>query len=80
LLQISPTPVISSIIGGNPVLTNVGSVKTNGIDIAGTVHFGRNFSFYNALSYNQSQYDDNYNNGAALVLTAGKNVPGSPGG
>lgn len=78
LLQISPTPVISSIIGGNPVLANVGSVRTDGIDIAGTVHFGSNFSFYNALSYNRSQYADNYNNGAALVLTAGKNVPGSP--
>ena len=78
LLQISPTPVISSIIGGNPVLANVGSVRTDGIDIAGTVHFGSNFSFYNALSYNRSQYADNYSNGAALVLTAGKNVPGSP--
>ncbi|HEX5341389.1 MAG TPA: TonB-dependent receptor plug domain-containing protein, partial [Duganella sp.] len=38
LLQISPTSVISSIIGGNlAVLTNVGSVKTNGIDLSGTL-------------------------------------------
>ncbi|MDC8759202.1 TonB-dependent receptor [Janthinobacterium fluminis] len=78
LLQISPTPVILSIIGGNPVLANVGSVRTDGIDIAGTLHFGRRFSFYNALSYNRSLYSDNYNNGAAVVKTAGKTVPGAP--
>ncbi|MDQ2990663.1 MAG: TonB-dependent receptor, partial [Pseudomonadota bacterium] len=77
-LQISPTPVISSIIGGNPVLANVGSVRTNGIDLSGTVHVGRTFSFYDALSYNRSTYEDNYANGTAIVPTAGKAVPGSP--
>jgi len=79
LLQISPTSVITSIIGGNlAVLTNVGSVKTDGIDLSGTLHFGRNFSLYNALSYNQSKYDDNYVSGKDTVFTAGKKVPGSP--
>ena len=78
LLQISPTPVISSIIGGNPVLANVGSVRTNGIDLSGTMHFGRTFSFYDALSYNRSTYEENYANGTAIVPTAGKAVPGSP--
>lgn len=78
LLTISPTPVISAIIGGNPVLANVGSVRTDGVDFAATLHFGRTVSFYNALSYNRSQYSDNYGNGAAVVQTAGKNVPGSP--
>ncbi|UTY58375.1 TonB-dependent receptor [Massilia sp. erpn] len=78
LLQISPTPVISAIIGGNPVLANVGNVRTDGVDLSGTFHFGRQFSFYNALSYNRSKYEDNYNNGASLVPTSGKKVPGSP--
>jgi len=78
LLQISPTPVISSIIGGNPLLANVGSVKTDGIDLSGTLHFSRAFSFYNALSYNHSTYQDNYMNGKDTVATAGKSVPGSP--
>lgn len=78
LLTISPTPVISSIIGGNPLLANVGSVKTDGIDLSGTLHFGRSFSFYNALSYNHSTYQDNYMNGKDTVATAGKSVPGSP--
>ncbi|TFW18725.1 TonB-dependent receptor [Duganella callida] len=79
LLSISPTSVISSIIGGNlAVLTNVGSVKTNGVDLSATLHFGRHFSLYNALSYNDSKYDDNYTSGKDIVQTAGKKVPGSP--
>jgi hypothetical protein len=78
LLTISPTPVISSIIGGNPLLANVGSVKTDGVDLSGTLHFGRVFSFYDALSYNRSTYQDNYLNGKDVVATAGKAVPGSP--
>ena len=78
LLQISPTPVISAIVGGNPVLANVGSVKTDGIDVSGTLHFGRAFSFYDAVSYNHSTYSDNYSTGSTVVPTAGKKVPGSP--
>jgi hypothetical protein len=80
LLQISSTPVISSLVAGAAILANVGSVKTDGVDLAATVHFGDHFSFYDALSYNRSQYQDNYTTGAAntVVKTAGKNVPGSP--
>jgi len=78
LLQISPTPVISAIVSGNPVLANVGNVKTDGADISGTLHFGRAFSFYDAVSYNHSTYSDNYLNGTTVVPTAGKQVPGSP--
>ncbi|WP_028101945.1 TonB-dependent receptor [Pseudoduganella violaceinigra] len=79
LLQISPTPVITSIIGGNlAVLSNVGDVRTNGIDLSGTIHFGRTFSFYDAVSYNRSKYEDNYASGTSIVPTKGKAVPGSP--
>lgn len=78
LLQISPSPVISSIVNGNPILANVGSVKTDGIDLAATLYFGRNYSLYNALSYNRSLYADDYLNGSNTVSTAGKRVPGSP--
>jgi outer membrane receptor for ferrienterochelin and colicin len=60
------------------VLSNVGSVKTNGIDLSGTLHFGRTFSFYDAISYNRSKYDDDYSSGTSIVRTAGKSVPGSP--
>jgi hypothetical protein len=78
LLSISPTSVITSIVGGVPIIENVGSVTTDGVDIAGTLHFGPHFSVYDALSYNRSVYDDNYVSGATTVLTAGKAVPASP--
>ncbi|GAA0295960.1 TonB-dependent receptor [Sphingomonas oligophenolica] len=80
LLAISPTTVITSIISGAAVIQNVGDVKTNGIDLAGTLHFGPHFSIYNALSYNDSRYMQNYLVGLAqtVVLTADKKVPGSP--
>jgi len=78
LLQISPTPVISSIVNGNPILANVGSVKTYGIDIATTLQFGSHLSLFNALSHNHSSYRDDYFNGVNRVNTKGKQVPASP--
>ncbi len=78
LLQISPTSVITSIVGGVPIIENVGSVTTDGVDFAGTLHFGPHVSFYDAVSYNRSVYDDNYVTGSTTVDTAGKAVPASP--
>ncbi len=80
LLAVSPTTVITSIISGAAIVNNVGSVKTDGIDIAGTLRFGEHFSIYDAVSYNNSRYQDNYLVGIAqtVVPTAGKKVPGSP--
>jgi iron complex outermembrane receptor protein len=80
LLAISPTTVITSIISGAAILQNVGSVKTDGVDLAGTLRFGPHFSIYNAVSYNNSKFQDNYTVGIAqtVVPTADKQVPGSP--
>ena len=78
LLAISPTPTITAIVSGAAILQNVGSVRTNGVDIAGTLRFGPHFSIYNALSYNDSKYQDDYVSGTTTVRTAGKKVPGSP--
>lgn len=78
LLQISPTPVISSIVNGNPILANVGSVKTQGMDVAIQTRWGARWSLSNALSYNSSRYQDDYFNGSTRVATTGKEVPGSP--
>lgn len=78
LLSISPTPVILSLVAGAAVLTNVGSVKTDGLDIAGTVRFGKHWSFYDAVSYNKSTYQEDYMSGTTTVPTAGKAVPASP--
>ncbi|CAN5183536.1 TonB-dependent receptor [soil metagenome] len=80
LLALSPTTVITSIISGAAIIANVGSVKTDGVDVAGTLHFGSHFSIYNAVSYNNSRFQDDYKVGLAqtTVPTAGKKVPGSP--
>jgi iron complex outermembrane receptor protein len=82
LLAVSPTATITAIQSGAPIINNVGSVKTDGVDIAGTFRFGDVFSLYDALSYNNSRYSDDYLTGAgaaqATVATAGKKVPGSP--
>ena len=78
LLTISPTPVITSIVGGAAILENVGSVTTDGADVAATLFFGPHVSIYDAVSYNHSVYDDNYASGTSLVHTAGRIVPGDP--
>jgi outer membrane receptor protein involved in Fe transport len=78
LLATSPTSTITAIVSGATILQNVGSVKTDGFDVSGTLRFGPHFSIYNALSYNNSRYADNYLNGTTTVPTKGKKVPGSP--
>ncbi|MCS0616757.1 TonB-dependent receptor [Massilia kyonggiensis] len=77
-LAISSNPIITSFAGGTTILSNVGTVKTDGVDVAGTFHFGRAFSFYDGISYNRSKYKDSYLSGTTLVPTAGKTVPNTP--
>jgi hypothetical protein len=78
LLQISSTPVILQLVSGPSILANVGSVTTDGVDVAATLHFGPHFAAYDALSYNRSVYKDDYVSGSSTVDTAGKIVPGDP--
>ena len=78
LLQISPTPVILSLVSGPSILANVGSVTTDGVDVAGTLRLGPHLSVYDAVSYNHTVYDDNYVTGVTTVATAGKLEPGEP--
>ena len=68
---------------GAAVLANVGGVTTDGVDVAGSLHFGPHFQLYDAVSYNRSTYDSNYVTGAAngtqsVVATGGKWVPLTP--
>lgn len=77
-LAISSNPIITSFAGGTTILSNVGSVKTDGVDLAGNFHFGTAFSFYDAISYNRSKYQDSYFSGTNLIPTAGKTVPNTP--
>lgn len=60
----------SGITGGTSTLVNVGSVKTDGVDAAFTLRFGNTFSFYNAVSYNLSKYQNDYTS-TALGIGAG---------
>jgi outer membrane receptor protein involved in Fe transport len=65
------------------ILVNVGGVTTDGVDLEGTLHFGRHFSLYDAVSYNTSTYNQDYNSGISggqpvVVPIAGKQVPGEP--
>lgn len=78
LLSVSPTPDIAAIVGGAPIIRNVGGVSTFGVDLSGKFQFGPSVSLFQALSYNRSTYDSNYSSGTATVPTAGKQVPGMP--
>jgi len=66
------------------ILVNVGSVTTDGADVAFTLHMGDHFQFYDAISYNSSAYSSNYTAGATaggvptVVAIAGKQVPITP--
>lgn len=84
LLNIAPFNFINP---APAILANVGGVTTKGVDVAGTLKFGEHFQLYNALSYNQSKYDQNYQSGTTIVggvstpvtvATGGKYVPLTP--
>jgi hypothetical protein len=87
LLGVAPSAAAISIVGGAAIVQNVGSVKTDGVDVALTFQLGEHFSFYDAISYNRSVYQDDYTSGSTtvggvvtptIVRIAGKKVPGSP--
>ena len=81
LLNVAPFSFINP---GPAILANVGGVKTNGIDVALTLHFGSHFQFYDALSYDNTTYNSDYSSGttstgaAVIVPTGGKRVPLEP--
>ena len=70
LLAISTNPggiAGGQIAGGTSILVNVGDVRTNGVDAAFTLRFGRTFSFYNATSYTLSKYRSDYTSAATGI-------------
>jgi outer membrane receptor protein involved in Fe transport len=81
LLNVAPYSFINP---APAILVNVGGVTTNGVDVALTLHFGRHFLLYDAISYNKSTYDSNYDSGTTgggtpiVVATGGKWVPLTP--
>jgi iron complex outermembrane receptor protein len=82
LLSIQPCPIV---VGCSSALSNVGSVTTNGAEVAGTYRLTRALSLYGAYSYTDATYDDDVVLPPATVLgpsiiqpTAGKEVVGTP--
>jgi len=69
-------PILGTFTAPQTLLVNVGGVTTDGVDVAGTVHFGDHFSVYDAVSYNASTYDSNYCSSvtATGACAAGKTV------
>jgi len=57
LLAIAQGPGIA---GDASILSNVGGVTTNGVDGAVTVRLNPEWTFYNAVTYSRSTYNDNY--------------------
>ncbi|HEY6869956.1 MAG TPA: TonB-dependent receptor, partial [Novosphingobium sp.] len=73
LLGVSTNPggiAGGGIAGGTTILTNVGSVHTDGVDAAFTLRYGSLFSIYNATSYNSSTYQSDYSATASGIGAA----------
>ncbi|HWU48505.1 MAG TPA: TonB-dependent receptor [Asticcacaulis sp.] len=69
-----------AILGNTPVLSNVGSVQTNGLELAATYRMTPEWKLYAAYSYNDSKYKDDVVDatGAVLANTKNKTVVNSP--
>lgn len=70
----------SGIVGNPTVQQNVGDVETKGAEVGARWAFAENWSWYNSLSYNDSEYLDDVVNalGVVLAATAGKTVVDAP--
>jgi len=68
------------ILGLPAVLSNVGSVETNGLELAGELELTDNLSIYASYAYNKSEYQDDVVSATGVVemATAGKTVVNTP--
>jgi iron complex outermembrane receptor protein len=74
LLSVQPCAIV---VGCASILSNVGSVTTNGAEVAGTYRITRALSLYGAYSYTDATYDDDILSGI-LYATKDKEVVGTP--
>ena len=66
-------------IAGNPsVLSNVGGVTSNGLELATNVRLIKGLSWYNALGYDKSTYDEDVISNGNRIHTSGKSVVDTP--
>ncbi|MBI3526162.1 MAG: TonB-dependent receptor [Betaproteobacteria bacterium] len=68
----------AGIVGNPTVLANVGKVQTNGAEAGLSWSPVRNLNWVNSISYNNSQYKDNFSSNGVLVPVSGKQVVDAP--
>ncbi len=70
----------AAIQGNNPVLSNVGGVKTNGLELAGTYRLTSDWKLYASYSYNDSKYESDVvaADGTVYAHTKNKTVVNTP--
>lgn len=68
------------ILGLPAVISNVGSVETKGLELAGDFRITDDWSVYGSYTYNDSQYEDDVVSAAGVIemRTAGKDVIFTP--
>lgn len=74
LLSIQPCAIV---VGCASILSNVGSVTTNGAELAGTYHLTRALSLYGSYAYTDAKYDDDVLSGQVWA-TKGKQAVAVP--
>jgi len=75
LLAIQQGP---GIVGNPSVLANVGSVMTNGVEMAVNWRPLEHLSWFNSFAWNDSVFDNDYTTNGVVVPVKGKTVPDAP--
>ena len=68
----------AGIVGCPSTFVNVGSVETKGMEAALSWSLAKDWTWFNSLTYNDSQYKSNYVDGTTTVNIAGKQVVDAP--
>ncbi len=77
LLAVAQGP---GIVGNAPVLSNVGSVETKGLELVGSLFVTDDLTLFGAFTFNDSRYQNNVVNqaGQLVAATADKKVVNTP--
>ncbi|MBC7454201.1 MAG: TonB-dependent receptor [Massilia sp.] len=68
----------AGIVGCPSTFVNVGKVETNGLESIAVWKLAREWSWFNAYTFNNSQYKSNYLDGTTTVAITGKQVVDAP--
>ena len=68
----------AGIVGCPSTFVNVGKVETSGVEAAALWSLSKEWSLFNSLTYNNSQYKSNYLDNGKTIFVEGKQVVDSP--